>query len=142
MDNRQDSITQEFVDDADIAIYTDGSRINEGSVGASAVMLKKGHQYPPSKLRYHLGYKSQHSSYEAEVVGLLLGAHLLYRERNVIQGKIVMYSDNQGTVQAPKKPRAKSSQHILKKSSREWSKYQKHKKRGSGSAKAQSNFGT
>jgi len=70
-ETRNDLIIQEFLDDADVSIYTDGSKIDAEGVGASAVMFKKGHILPSSELRYHLGHKSQHSSNEAEVVGLL-----------------------------------------------------------------------
>jgi len=97
-ETRNDSIIQEFLDDADISIYTDGSKIDAEGVGASMVMFKKGHVLPSSKLRYHLGHKSQHSSNEAEVVSLLLGAHLLHQERNNLRGKIIIYSDNQGVI--------------------------------------------
>jgi len=72
-ETRNDSIIQEFLDDADVSIYTDGSKIDAEGVGTSAVMFKKGHILPSSKLRYHLGHKSQHFSNEAEAVGLLLG---------------------------------------------------------------------
>jgi len=82
VDNRQKSIIQEFLDNADVALYTDGSKIEEGGVGASAILLKKGHALPSSKLCYYIGHESQYMSYEAEAIGLLLGAHLLYREQN------------------------------------------------------------
>jgi len=56
-----------------------------------AILLKKGHALPSSKLRDYIGHESQHTSYEAEVIGLLLGAHLLYREQNSLPGKVVIY---------------------------------------------------
>ena len=56
-------------------IYTDGSDC-DGGVGASAVLYKQGEEQP-IVLRYHLGPSSRHSVYEAEIVGLILGIHLL-----------------------------------------------------------------
>jgi len=77
-------------------------------------MYKKGYILPTSKLRYHLGHKSCHSSNEAEAIGLLLEAHLLHHERNTLRGKVIIYSDNQGVIRTAAKPRAKSSQFIFK----------------------------
>jgi len=43
---RNDSIIQEFLDDMDVLIYTDGSKIDAHGVGASALCSKKG-MYSP-----------------------------------------------------------------------------------------------
>ena len=56
-------------------IYTDGSDY-QGGVGASAVLYKPG-AAEPIVLRYHLGSSSRHTVYEAEIIGLILGVHLL-----------------------------------------------------------------
>ena len=58
-------------------IYTDGSDF-QGGVGASAVLYKPG-VAEPTVLRYHLGAATRHTVYEAEIVGLILGVHLLLR---------------------------------------------------------------
>ena len=111
---RDNPIIKEFLNDTDTSIYTDGSKIDSGGVGRSAVMYKKGYILSTSKLRYHLGHKSHHSSNEAEAIGLLLGAHLLHCERNTLWGKVIIYSDNQGVIHMAAKHRAKSSQFIFK----------------------------
>lgn len=56
-------------------IYTDGSNY-EDSVGTSAVLYKPG-LAEPIVLRYHLGSSERHMVYKAEIVGLILGVHLL-----------------------------------------------------------------
>ena len=111
--SRTESIAQESADDVDVAIYTDGSKIDSGGVGASAVMLKKGHKTPSNRLRFYLGNANQHTSYEAEAVGLLLAAWMIHHERNALKGRIAIYVDNQAIIQAITNPRAKSSQYII-----------------------------
>ena len=56
-------------------LYSDGSDCDNG-VGASAVLYRPGTE-EPTVLRYHLGASTRHTVYEAELVGLLLAAHLL-----------------------------------------------------------------
>lgn len=63
-----------------IHIYTDGSDI-DGGVGASAVLIRPGRQYGEVRiLRFHLGTSEEHTVYEAELIGLILGVELLIRE--------------------------------------------------------------
>lgn len=56
-------------------LYSDGSDCDNG-VGASAVLYRPGVE-EPTILRYHLGSSTHHTVYEAELVSLLLAAHLL-----------------------------------------------------------------
>ena len=58
-------------------VFTDGLDINDG-VGAAAILFKEGQRQ--STLRAYLGESTQHTVYEAELVGILLAAHLLRRE--------------------------------------------------------------
>ena len=57
-------------------LYTDGSDC-DGGVGAAAVLYRPG-ILEPTVLRFHLGSSTRHSVYEAEIVGLILAAHLLF----------------------------------------------------------------
>ncbi|TFY52367.1 hypothetical protein EVJ58_g10059 [Rhodofomes roseus] len=59
-------------------VYTDGSDIDNG-IGASAVLYRPGAR-EPVVLRHHLGSSTRHTVYEAEIVGLILAAHLLIQE--------------------------------------------------------------
>ena len=56
-------------------IYTDGSDYKDG-VGSSAVLYQP-RPAEPIVLRYHLGSSERHTVYKAEIIGLILGVHLL-----------------------------------------------------------------
>ena len=57
-----------------VRIYTDGSA-HDGTVGAAAIVTRDGKNI--GKLRYHLGKDSEHTVFEAELVGILLGLQLI-----------------------------------------------------------------
>ncbi|EIW76032.1 hypothetical protein CONPUDRAFT_64937, partial [Coniophora puteana RWD-64-598 SS2] len=56
-----------------IRVYLDGSS-HGGNVGAGAILI---HGTTSHHLLFHLGPATHHTVYEAELVGLILGAHLL-----------------------------------------------------------------
>ncbi|TFY52504.1 hypothetical protein EVJ58_g9980 [Rhodofomes roseus] len=58
-------------------VYTDGSDV-DGGVGAAAVLTRPGRE--TKVLRYRLGSAKEHTVYEAEIVGLILGVILIARE--------------------------------------------------------------
>ena len=62
-----------------VKIYTDGSA-HDGKVGAAAIMLKDGRSL--GKLQYYLGKDSEHTVFEAELVGILLRLQLIKNERS------------------------------------------------------------
>jgi ribonuclease HI/exonuclease III len=62
----------------EIQVFSDGSAIS-GKVGAAAILMRKGN--PVRMLQCHLGPDSEHTVHEAELVGLLLGLHLISTER-------------------------------------------------------------
>src|SRR6266436_7144007 len=76
-------------------VYTDGSGLG-GEIGAAAVLYKG--ETEKEQGRYHLGSMEEHTVYEGECVGVLLGLELLKRKRNV-RG-ITMYIDSQAVIQA------------------------------------------
>ena len=55
-------------------VYSDGSGLG-GKAGAVVVLYREGTS--PRVLRYSLGTLVQHTTYEAEAVGLLLALHFL-----------------------------------------------------------------
>ena len=65
-------------DKADIWVYSDGSGI-EGMASASTVLFRDGQEI--RLLWYQLGPLMRHTTYEAEVVGVLLVAELICKER-------------------------------------------------------------
>ena len=77
-----------------VRIYSDGS-LYEGGVGASAV-LYLGNRFQKS-LTYHLGPEHHHTVYEAEIVGLLLGTHLLSSLSRRLHNPIICV-DNQPSI--------------------------------------------
>ena len=59
--------------DDPIMIYTDGSGY-KNQIGATAVMYQNG--AITNVIRYHLGLDMEHTVFEGELVGILLGLHL------------------------------------------------------------------
>lgn len=85
----------------DAMVYSDGSAL-EGGVGAAATLHRNGKK---KTIRYKLGKESEHTVYEAELVGLYLGHHLLKNEKNL--SKVTFAADNQAALVAiNKRPRS------------------------------------
>ena len=89
-------------------VFTDGS-CTDGKVGAAAVLYTDGHQ--TATLRYHLGPASEHTVFEAEIVGLILAGHLL-SESDKVTFPAVILADNQAAIQASEYPKAKSGHYL------------------------------
>ena len=77
-----------------VKVYTDGSA-HSGKVGVAVIMYQSGK--PKQILHYHLGSTNEHTVYEAELVGLLLGLQLIKTEQ---AGKtsFAIEADNQAGV--------------------------------------------
>lgn len=80
---------------ADLQVYTDGSEL-DGGVGAAAVLYRRGAEV--ATLRYHLGSAAIYGVYEAELVGELMGTHLIEQEIRPRYASIG--ADNQSTIKA------------------------------------------
>ena len=92
-----------------IMVYSDGSE-QGGKVGAAAVLLRRGtRRY--KILHHHLGTSEEHGIFEAEIVGSILGAELLYREKKAIQGPSVAL-DNTPAIQATQQLRPAPSHYL------------------------------
>ncbi len=77
-------------------IYTDGSA-HGGNVGAAAVLTMNGRK--AKTLRYKLGMPSEHTVFEAELVGLLLGLHLI--QTGIKESALITVGiDNQAVLRA------------------------------------------
>lgn len=92
----------------DVKIFTDGS-MKDGKVGAAAVLLRRGQ--PDRTLKVCLGSDREHEVYEAEMVGLQLGLHLLATEGMVDEAGI--YIDNQAVLMTLQAGRAKLLRHMF-----------------------------
>src|SRR6266702_4756810 len=76
--NKDASIMADTEGNEKVKIYSDGSAQN-GKVGAAAVLVRPGKK--PRTLHYHLGTTEHHTVFEAELVGLILGLHLIKTEK-------------------------------------------------------------
>ena len=92
----------------EIKVYSDGSA-HDGKVGAAAILRRKGR--PDRALQLYLGNTEQHTVYEAELVGMLMGLHLIRTERRSTV-KCVLNMDNQAALVAIKTEMTKSGQHL------------------------------
>jgi ribonuclease HI len=106
--NKEDSRIADASSREEIKVYSDGS-MHGGKVGAAAVLYRNG-KYSRS-LRLHLGEASKYTTYEAELVGMLLGIHLIKMEK---KGKVkcAIGVDNQAAIQAIESELTNPGQHL------------------------------
>ena len=79
----------------EVQIFTDGSGFNEG-IGVVAILRRPGKA--DKTLRFHLGSAKEHTVYNGEQVGMVLGAEPLRREGYLHSA--YMGVDNQAAIQA------------------------------------------
>ena len=91
-----------------IKVYSDGS-VHDGKVGAAAILRREGKSDRVMKL--HLGTTEQHTVYEAELVGMIMGLHLIKTERRS-KTKCVLNIDNQAAIVAIKSEMKRLGQHL------------------------------
>jgi ribonuclease HI len=92
-----------------LTIYTDGSGL-AGGIGAAAVAYDEGRRI--GTLRYHMGKKEEHTVFEAETTGVLLGLQLARKLRRRGQN-ITIALDNQAVLKAVQSTRSQSGSHII-----------------------------
>ena len=92
---RDSSKVADLEDDAALKVYTDGSG-QDGMTGAAAILYKG--DTVPKILKYQLGPLERHTTYEAELVGLLLGLWLIRQEPKA--GSASIRSDSQVAILA------------------------------------------
>ena len=91
-----------------IKIYTDGSSI-KGGVGAAATLYINNTLW--RLLQFYLGPDEHHTVYEAELVGLTLGAALLQQMNFLEDASIAI--NNQAAAKAITNPHNALGQHII-----------------------------
>ena len=91
-----------------VKIYLDGS-MHDGNVGAAAVLVRNGKM--AKVLHYHLGPASKHTVFEAELVGILMGLHLIDK---TVKGSITFKIgvDNQAAIKALSSKFSKPGQYL------------------------------
>jgi ribonuclease HI len=109
---REESIAKEAEDQADFKIYTDGSG-NDGNTGAAAAIYRKGHKEPIGCLQRFIGPMTEHNTYKAEAVRLLLGLWLAHKTPGTRNRKVSLYTDNQSIVQAVTRIKSNSGQYLF-----------------------------
>ena len=93
--SREDSWEEDDADRAEVCVYTDGSGL-DGRAGAAAVLFRDGHEM--KALQYLLGPLTQHTTYEAEIIRVILAIQLIHKEGEANTASIKL--DNQAVVQA------------------------------------------
>jgi len=93
-ENRE-SLTKEAKNaEEEVQVFLDGLAM-EGKVGVVVVLLRAGK--PAHKLHFHLGSEDKHTVHKAELLGILLGLHLIYTERRN-STTFTLRSDNQAAI--------------------------------------------
>jgi len=108
--SRDDSISEAENTSEAVQIFTDGSAIN-GKVGVAAILTRRGN--PPHALHLYLGPKKEHMVYEAELVGILLGMHLVSTEKHG-STSFVIGVDNQAAIRAYQSALRKPGHHLAR----------------------------
>ena len=91
-----------------IKVYLDGSA-HDGGVGAAAVLRHKGQA--DRILKLHLGTTEQHTVYEAKLIGMIMGLHLIKMETGS-KTKCALSADNQAALIAISSEMNKLGQHL------------------------------
>ena len=95
MASREESKEADLADNVTLQVYMDRSG-QDGMAGAAAVLFKGGSVI--GTLRYHLGLLEQHTTFEAKLVGILLGLWLVGREPDADSASLK--ADSQAAIQA------------------------------------------
>ena len=80
-----------------VRIYSDGSGF-EGGIGASTILYLKDQLI--KMLHYYLGTDQEHTVYEAEGVGLVMGLHLLSSLNSRFTHPTILGLDSQTVIRA------------------------------------------
>jgi ribonuclease HI len=97
-DSEEEALTLSNDNSDDIKLFTDGSGIN-GHIGAAAVLTRGFHPFIIA--RHYLGPETEHTVFEGECVGQLLGLNLLSRLSAALNIRTVTIAvDNQASISA------------------------------------------
>src|SRR6266481_2044876 len=104
----EESREDDLRDDAELCAYADGSGM-DGKAGAAAVLYWRGCEV--KLLRYCLGSLERYTTYEAEIVGVILALHLI--QGNSEAETVSVKLDNQAVVWALSGCKASPAQALL-----------------------------
>ena len=105
-------------------IYTDGS-CYRNMVGASAVPYNNGFEI--DSLKFQLSTAGRHTVFEGELIGILLGVHLVTKH-HIPQAKVNLSIDNQATIRAMQNNARQPAQYLIDKIHRTTEELQRHLK--------------
>ena len=108
-ESREESREEDLLDDSEVCVYSDSSGLN-GEAGAVAILFRGGRELGTA--RYHLGPLLRHTTYEAEIVSVLLALQLVREEDEADTVSIRL--DNQAVVRALASRRAVPVQSLLR----------------------------
>ena len=106
--SREESKEADTEDSTTLKVYTDGLG-QDGMVGAATVLYKG--NVITGMLQYYLGSLEQHTTFEAELIGILLGLWLLHREPDA--DSVSPKANSQVAIQALNMHRLGPGSHIL-----------------------------
>jgi ribonuclease HI len=109
----------------EVQVYTDGSAI-DGKVGAVAILIRAGS--PKHILHLHLGPESEHTVHEAELVGIMLGLHLVGTEKRG-GTTFAIGVDNQAAIKAFQSSLRSPGHHLARKIIQTANQIQKRRKK-------------
>jgi len=124
--SRDDSISKAENASEAVQIFTDSSAIN-GKVGVAAILTRRGN--PPCALHLYLGPKKEHMVHEAELVGILLGMHLVSTEKHG-STSFMIGVDNQAAIRAYQSVLRKPGHHLARETLQLANQIQKRRQKG------------
>ncbi len=107
-ESKEEAKAKDLENRADLQVYMDRST-HGGNVGAAAVMMCKGKKI--RSLRYRLGMDDEHTVFEAEVVGILLGLHLI-KSKARSKTSVTLGVDNQAILKVLKSKLNKAGHYL------------------------------
>ncbi|KNZ75981.1 hypothetical protein J132_00731 [Termitomyces sp. J132] len=91
-------------------VYCDGSGYKD-SIGVAVVLYIDGRE--SDTLKYHFGPTMQHIVYQAKIIGILLGLHLLANLADRLPAQSALGSDSQATIKALLNQQPHSAHYLL-----------------------------
>jgi ribonuclease HI len=125
-DSREDSIAEAENAKEEFQIFSDGSAL-EGKVGTAAVLIHKGRH--TQTLHYHLRSDEEHMVHEVELVGILLGLHILSSKKSK-KALATIRVDNQAAIKAFMLDLRNPGHHLMREALHIASKISKERKKG------------
>ena len=107
--NKEASKKEDATGDKEIKVYSDGSA-QDGKVGAAAVLVRLGQA--TRMLHFHLGVVEHHTVFEAELVGLMLGLHLIKTKKSG-RTSYALGADNLAAISALATPSNRSGHFLV-----------------------------